>query len=219
MKRVVQINLGGHPITIDDDAYEQLSRYLKAIDRSFEDLDGHDEILQDIELRIAELFQERLKGRLIVSMPDVDAIIEVMGKPETFREEEGAAGAKQTHHRQQTKESSKFRYRPGKKLYRDPDNKIIGGVCAGLAAYFGIPDPVWVRLFFVVLFFTGGFGVLTYLVLLVIVPNAVTSADKLAMRGEAVNIDTIAKAVEKQFQDLSDKLTEIGEDWRRKSDK
>lgn len=217
MKRVVQINLGGHPITIDDDAYEHLARYLKAIDRSFEDLDGHDEILQDIEIRIAELFHEKLKGRLIVSMADVDAVIDVMGAPDTFKD--GSGPISDQRQSKKKPEEEKFRFRPGKKLYRDPDNKIIGGVCSGLAAYFGIPDPVWVRLAFVLLFFTGGFGVLTYLVLLVIVPNATTAADKLAMRGEVVNIDTIANAIEKQFKDISDKLSEISDDWGRKSGK
>jgi phage shock protein PspC (stress-responsive transcriptional regulator) len=221
MKKVVNINLGGFPITIDEDAFAHLEQYLAAVDRSFRHLEGHDEILHDIEIRIAELLQEQLKGRAIVSISDVQTVIGIMGKPEDFGEEAAAAGpdsggARKAHQAEAPpREEAPFSFRPGKKLFRDPEDKIIGGVCSGLAAYFGIPDPVWVRLAFVLLLATG-FGLITYIVLLVIVPKAVTSADRLAMRGEPVNISTIADAVEKQFEEISDKLNEIGEDLRRK---
>lgn len=213
MKKVVHINLGGQPIIIDEDAYTHLERYLSAVDRSFSHLEGHDEIIQDIEVRIVELLQEQLKGRQIISTGDVDAIITIMGKPEDFQaDSQGRAeGAKEG-----PATSEKFTFRPGKKLFRDPDNKMIGGVCSGLAAYFGIPDPVWVRLLFVIMFFTVGFGGIGYIILLIVVPKAVTAADRLAMRGEPVNISTIADAVEKQFEEISEKLSEIGDDLRRK---
>lgn len=221
MKKTVPINLGGHPITIDEDAYGYLDQYLQAVDASFRHLEGHDEILQDIEVRIAELLQEQLKGRMIVSMNDVHTVVRIMGKPEDFREEagptaqEGPADPGADRQRSVPKEEAPFGFRPGKKLFRDPEDKIIGGVCSGLAAYFGMPDPVWIRLGFALLLFTG-FGVITYLIMMIIVPKAVTSADRLAMRGEPVNITTIAHAVEKQFEEISEKLNEIGEDLRRK---
>ncbi|MBK7342933.1 MAG: PspC domain-containing protein [Saprospiraceae bacterium] len=92
---------------------------------------------------------------------------------------------------------------------------MVGGVCSGLAAYFGITDPVWVRLFFVLLLM-GGVGGVLYIVMMIIVPKAKTSADRLAMKGEPVNIQSIADAVEKQFQEISDKLAELGNDLSRK---
>lgn len=215
MKKTVPINLGGYPITIDEDAYAYLDHYLEAVDASFRHLDGHNEILQDIEVRVAELLQEQLKGRMIVSRADVDAVIAIMGRPEDFGEAQsqtssgGPAG-------EDTGAAGTFRFRPGKKLYRDMDDKIIGGVCSGLAAYFGIHDPVWVRLIFAILFISGGFGVLLYIVMLIIVPKAETAADRLAMRGEPVNISTIAQAVEKQIEEISEKLSELGDDLKRR---
>lgn len=215
MKKTVPINLGGHPITIDEDAYQYLDHYLEAVDASFRHLDGHDEILQDIEVRVAELLQEQLKGRMIVSRADVDAVIAIMGRPEDFGEAQsrtsssGSASAG-------SETKSHMGFRPGKKLFRDTDDKIIGGVCSGLAAYFGIHDPVWVRLIFAILFISGGFGVLLYIAMLIIVPKAETAADRLAMRGEPVNISTIAQAVEKQIEEISEKLSEIGDDLKRR---
>ncbi len=214
MNKVININLGGHPFTIDDDAYIQLDAYLQAVRRSFHHLEGKDEILGDIEIRIAELLTTQLGSRSIVSSPDIAAVVRIMGKPEQFDEEVNEnPGSRRT-----SATDTDFTFRPGKKLYRDPEDKIVGGVCSGLAAYFGIHDPVWIRLIFVLLFFTG-IGVLTYLAMMVIVPKATTSADRLDMRGEPVNIQSIADAVEKQFQEISDKLTELGNDLSRKKKK
>lgn len=220
MKSVKHVNLGGHAIIIDDDAYLHLDVYLKSVDRSFAHLEGRAEILQDIELRIAELLQEQLRGRSIVSIPDVDAIIKIMGQPEEFTDDEtlesgGARPLFEDVHQQ----DEGIKFRPGKKLFRDPDHKVIGGVCSGISSYLGIADPVWVRLIFVLMFIGGGFGGMIYLILLIVVPKAVTAADKLAMKGEEVNITSIAKAVEDQIQELSDRLTELGDDWRGKKPK
>lgn len=215
MKKTVPINLGGYPITIDEDAYAYLDHYLEAVDASFRHLDGHNEILQDIEVRVAELLQEQLKGRMIVSRADVDAVIAIMGRPEDFGEAQSRTSSGGPTG-EDTGAAGTFRFRPGKKLYRDMDDKIIGGVCSGLAAYFGIHDPVWVRLIFAILFISGGFGVLLYIVMLIIVPKAETAADRLAMRGEPVNISTIAQAVEKQIEEISEKLSELGDDLKRR---
>lgn len=211
MNKVININLGGHPFTIDDDAYLQLDNYLHAVRRSFQHLEGKDEILTDIEARIAELLTTQLGVRQIVSTPDVAAVVKIMGKPEQFEDEtKSDAGAR--HEQTQEKE---YTFRPGKKLFRDEEDKIVGGVCSGLAAYFGIHDPVWVRLIFV-LMLMGGVGFFLYIAMMIIVPKAKTSADRLAMKGEPVNIQSIADAVEKQFQEISDKLSEFGNDFGRK---
>lgn len=211
MNKVININLGGHPFTIDDDAYLQLDAYLQAVRRSFQHLEGKDEILADIETRIAELLTTQLGTRQIVSSPDVSAVVRIMGKPEQFEDEMHDDSA----NNQDRTNDKEYTFRPGKKLFRDEEDKIVGGVCSGLAAYFGIHDPVWVRLFFVLLLM-GGVGGVLYIVMLVIVPKAKTSADRLAMKGEPVNIQSIADAVEKQFQEISDKLSELGNDFSRK---
>lgn len=211
MNKVININLGGHPFTIDDDAYLQLETYLQAVRRSFQHLEGKDEILADIEIRIAELLSTQLGTRQIVSTPDVAAVVKIMGKPEQFEEESNTGSAS----RQENAQEKEYTFRPGKKLFRDEEDKIVGGVCSGLAAYFGIHDPVWVRLGFVLLLM-GGVGFFLYIAMMVIVPKAKTSADRLAMKGEPVNIQSIADAVEKQFQEISDKLSELGNDFGRK---
>ncbi|HRW76350.1 MAG: PspC domain-containing protein [Saprospiraceae bacterium] len=212
MNKVININLGGQPFTIDDDAYSHLDVYLKAVRQSFHHLEGKDEILGDIEIRMAELLTSQLGVRKIVSSPDVDAVIRIMGKPEQFEEE---VAEEQQEKRSYKSTSHEFNFRPGKRLYRDPEDKIVGGVCSGLAAYLGIHDPVWVRLAFALLFFSG-IGIIPYLVMMVLVPKAETAADRLDMKGEPVNIQSIADAVEKQFQEISDKLTELGNDLGRK---
>lgn len=216
MKKVVHINLGGYPVTIDEDACLHLEQYLQAVDRSFRHLEGHDEILQDIELRFAELLEQQRKSRPIATMGDVVAVIAILGRPEDFQEEPAGTPGGEARQEDAAREEPAYAFRPGKKLYRDPEDKVIGGVCSGLAAYLGIADPIWIRLGFLLLFFTGGFGLLTYLILLVLVPKATTAADRLAMRGEQVNINTIAQAVEKQFEDISARLNELGKDFRRK---
>lgn len=220
MKSVKHVNLGGHAIIIDDDAHEHLDVYLKSVDRSFAHLEGRAEILQDIELRIAELLQEQLKGRSIVSIPDVEAIINIMGQPEEFSDtEHSLSDDPKPLFENYNRGDDSIKFRPGKKLFRDPENKVIGGVCSGISSYVGIADPVWVRLIFVLMFFGGGFGGMIYLILLIVVPKAVTAADRLAMKGEEVNISSIAKAVEDQIQELSDRLTELGDDFRGKKSK
>ncbi len=211
MNKVININLGGHPFTIDDDAYFQLDSYLQAVRKSFQHLEGKDEILADIETRIAELLTTQLGTRQIVSTPDIGAVVKIMGKPEQFEDESSSGSTSQ----QQTTQEKEYTFRPGKKLFRDEEDKIVGGVCSGLAAYFGITDPVWVRLVFV-LMLMGGVGAFLYIAMMVIVPKAKTSADRLAMKGEPVNIQSIADAVEKQFQEISDKLSELGNDFSRK---
>lgn len=207
MNKIVQINLGGHALTMDEDACEALGAYLRAVDRSFAHLEGRAEILQDIETRIAELFQERLKGRQIVGLADVEAVRRIMGQPEDLSE--GDTGA-ETGKKADPMDPP---YRTGRRLFRDMDNAMVGGVCSGLSAYFGITDPVWLRLIFVLLA-ASGFGVITYFVLMILVPKARTAADRLAMRGEPVNIDTIAESVERQFDEISRKLNEIGDEMR-----
>lgn len=210
MNKVITVNLGGYPFTIDEDAYEHLNTYLKTIHRHFQASEGYDEITTDIEARLAELFQENLNGRPIVSLDNVKAAITVMGTPEEF-------GAEPI---EETKESSESHIKTGKRLFRHPEDEMIGGVCAGIASYFGIQDPLWVRIGFIVLACTVGFGIPLYIILWAIVPKAETASDRLAMRGEPINVSNIGKLIESEVNHFSERFSTLGEDiseeWRSK---
>jgi phage shock protein PspC (stress-responsive transcriptional regulator) len=222
MKKTININLGGHPIIIDEDAFEMLDTYLSRINRYFATSEGREEIVHDIETRIAELFQRELKGSKIVSAKEVKAAIEIMGVPEDFGEE--GATIEDDAEKGESAESSGKKSRPDygnqprapKRLFRDPSNKVIGGVASGLSAYFGIDDPVWLRIAFVLLLFTTGVGLVAYIVLWIIVPKAKTASDRLAMRGAPINVDSIANNVEGDLQDLGEKVKQFGRDMKTK---
>ena len=214
MNKVVNINLGGYPFSIDTDAYEYLSRYLKTIHRHFKKSEGYEEITSDIEARMAELFQESMGNQLIVTSDVVEDAISIMGTPEDF----GATSIDEKDYSQQTNssQSTAHNYKTGKRLFRDPEDEVVSGVCSGIAAYFGIEDPLWVRLGFVAFTATGGFGIPVYILLAILVPKAKTSGDRLAMRGDAINVSNIAKLVEEEFSNISDKLSEMTDNWDSK---
>lgn len=208
MNKTFNINLGSYPFAIDEDAYNYIQNYLDTIRRHFSTSDGCDEILYDIEVRMAELFAEHLKGRAIISMKEVDEVIMIMGKPEDF----GAEPMSEQHSYSSTRgRRSDTKINTGKRLFRDPEDKKVAGVCSGISAYFGIEDPLWVRLIFVLLLFTG-MGAITYIVLWALVPEASTTSDKLAMRGEPATIENIAKVVETELSELGDKINEWSKD-------
>jgi len=213
MNKIFNINLGGYPFTIDEDAFKKLDKYLKAISGHFSASEGCEEIVSDIESRIAELFTENLKGRPIISMREVDKVIGVMGTPEEFGATEEGHKEKNSQTRSEPKEEKNWR--TGKRLFRDADEKVVGGVCAGLAAYFGIEDPVWVRIAFAVSVFTG-FGFLLYFVLWIAIPEARTSGDKLSMRGEKIDVSNIARKVEEEMTQLADTITEMTKEFGSK---
>ncbi|MBP6567400.1 MAG: PspC domain-containing protein [Saprospiraceae bacterium] len=215
MNKTFNINLGSYPFAIDEDAYEYIQNYLDTIRRHFSASDGCEEILYDIEVRMAELFQEHLKGRAIISMKEIDEVIMIMGKPEDF----GAEPMAESHQSSTRGKKSDTKIKPGKRLFRDPDDKKLAGVCSGISAYLGIEDPLWVRLIFAILLFTGT-GVITYIILWALVPEASNAGDKLAMRGEPATIHNIAKVVEEELTDLGDKLNEWSKDLgsKKKSD-
>ncbi|QBA64509.1 PspC domain-containing protein [Muriicola soli] len=198
MNKTVNINLANVLFHIDEEAFNKLKRYLEAIKRSFSGTAGSDEIIADIEARIAELFQERLENeRQVITMKEVDAVIQVMGQPEDYRVDEDIfEDAPRTDERRASRT---------KKLYRDIDNKYIGGVCAGLEHYLGI-DSLWIRLIFILLALTTGFGFIAYILLWILVPEAVTTSQKLDMRGEPVNISNIEKKIKEGYDDVAEKV-------------
>lgn len=200
MNKILNINLGGYALTIDDDAYEYLTAYLESLRKRFSESEGRDEIVHDIESRLGEIISQSMGNRTIVMLPDVEAAVEIMGKPEDFGGE-GAVGGSSSSGR---KAKGTATVRTGKRLFRDEDDAVVGGVCSGLTAYFGISDPVWMRLIFVLLtFLSAGFWIPAYILLWILVPPAKTAADRLAMRGEPINVDNIAREIEDSFERIS----------------
>ena len=198
MNKTISINLGGMFFHIDEDAYQKLSRYFDAVKRSLSP-DGREEIMKDIESRIAELFQERIQNeKQVVSLVEIDAVIGIMGQPEDYKIDEEAA--------QSIDYSIPSK---AKKLYRDKENSIIGGVASGFGHYLNI-DPVWIRLLFVIIVVAGfGSPILIYLILLVIIPVAKTTSQKLEMKGEPITISNIERKVKEGIDDIAEKFNKI----------
>jgi phage shock protein PspC (stress-responsive transcriptional regulator) len=197
MNKTVNMNLGGFFFHIDEDAYQKLNRYFDAIRRSLSN-DGRDEIMNDIESRISELFSEKLtNNKQVLGIKEVDDVIAVMGQPEDYKIEDDEP--------KQTNFSTNYNPIKTRKLYRDVEGGLIGGVLSGFGYYLGI-DKIWLRLIMLVLLFTFGTGVLVYLIFWIIMPEAKTTSEKLDMRGEPINISNIEKKVKEEFDNISDKI-------------
>lgn len=212
MKKTLTVNLGGTVFNIDDDAYRLLDNYLNNLKMHFRKEVGADEIVSDIERRISELFAEKLSAGLqVITLADVEEVIARMGKPEEMEVEEGESQS--TFGRADTGNG----YGPGawsgsstmnsessrRRLYRNPDDKMLGGVTSGLAAYFGWDATVLRLLMLVVL--VCGYGILVpvYIISWLLIPEARTAAEKLSMRGEAVTVENIGKTVTNGFERAS----------------
>jgi phage shock protein PspC (stress-responsive transcriptional regulator) len=174
MKKIININLSGRVIPIEDSAYEKLQAYIESLRRYFIHEEGRDEIVNDIESRIAELMNEKIrKGASSVTDADVDEIIASMGRPEDFQAAEDtetiSTGSKSYQSRTDSGETYTGRKR--NRLYRDSSDKILGGVCSGLANYMNV-DPAIIRILFAIITFGGfGFGVIAYLLLWIVLPS------------------------------------------------
>ena len=176
MKKVININFQGRVIPIEESAYDMLKQYVESLRRFFANEEGRDEIINDIEGRIAELFGESLKkGSTCITEDDVNKIIASMGRPEDFEDEEGKVKSQLGGEEQkQNTGGSNYEYSsaipPRGRLYRDETDKILGGVCSGLANYLRV-DPTIVRLVFALISFGAGTGILLYILLWVILPS------------------------------------------------
>ena len=167
MKRTIQINLAGSIFNIDDDAYEILHDYLGAVERQFTSATDGREVIHDLELRMAELFTERLKPlRQVVSIEDVREVLSILGNPEDIGGRQDAGYQKY---------SRRYGYSGGRRsrrMYRDSEDKQLGGVCSGMAYYFNT-DPLLIRILMVIALFMG-FGFLLYIILWIVIPVALT---------------------------------------------
>jgi phage shock protein PspC (stress-responsive transcriptional regulator) len=197
---------------MDEEAYNKMRRYLEAIKRSFVNTPGSDEIQADIEARIAELFYEKLENeRQVITQKEVDEVIAVMGQPEDYMIDEDIFDDEPKAKSTSAKPAGRV-----KKLYRDIEHKYIGGVCSGLEHYLGF-DALWIRIIFIILALTTGFGFIAYILLWILVPEAVTTSQKLDMTGKPVNISNIERKVKEGFDDVADKVKSV--DYEKMGDK
>lgn len=201
MKKTLTVNLGGTVYHIDEDAYRLLDNYLCNLRLHFRQQQGAEEIVNDMETRISELFTEKITaGSQVITIACVEEVIARMGKPEDFEgvgEEE--AGGRRSHSAAGSSGSGTFRRR----LYRNPEEKMLGGVISGIAAYLGW-DVTLLRLLALIVLVCG-YGALipVYIVCWVIIPEAFTAAEKLNMRGEDVTVENIGKTVTDGFERMA----------------
>lgn len=198
MNKTVNINIGGLFFHMDEDAYQKMSKYFEAVKRSLSNSSGQDEIMKDIEMRVAELITERqLSDRTVVNNTDVEDVIKIMGQPEDYRiDDEAEAPKTETYYANSGK----------RKLYRDKDRGTIAGVCTGLGHYFGV-EALWFKIVFLIFVFAGfGSGIIAYFVLWIAIPKANTTSEKLEMTGQPVTISSIEKKVREEFDSVSEKF-------------
>ena len=193
MNTTVTIHLAHILFHIDSDAYDLLKKYLDKLEKSFSKTEGKQEILEDIEVRIAELFSQysNLEG-YVISKQNVQDVIETLGSPEDIADEDFVE--------ENTKSESQ------KKFYRDSENRIIGGVASGVGYFFGI-ERVWIRLIIILLILSSVGGIIfIYILLWALIPEATTTAEKLRMKGKPVNISNIEKKIKEGLEGVTDKV-------------
>ncbi len=193
MKKTFTINISGTVFHIEEDAYEVLQKYLINLKNHFGSDEEGKEILSDIEARIAEIFNEKTaEDHKVVTLDSVNEVIEIMGTPEDFLEE------------QEDEEPAYAETKRKRRLYRDPEHRVLGGVCGGLGAYFDM-DPVILRIIFVVLvFITTGAAILAYFILWIAVPKAKTTAQRLEMRGREATVKNIEKSIKEEVDEVKE---------------
>lgn len=205
MKKTISTSIGRIVFNVEEDAHDKLAAYLDAISASLKNSEGHDEIMFDIESRIAELLQQKLSAyKQVITIDEIDEVIGIMGNPEDF-------GATSGDSKQQTSSTYSSGPSGSRRMYRDADDKVLAGVCSGLAHHFGI-DPIWLRLAFGLSIFIGGFGAILYILLIIIMPKARTTAEKLEMKGEPVDVNNIRKIIEEDMEHIKKKVKDFGND-------
>lgn len=201
MNKTVSIHIQGFAFIFEEQAYELLRKYLNDLSVILQKEQGKDEILQDIELRIVELLQEKINAQQVVQLEQIQEITQLLGSPEVFSEEESIKS-------DQTKFESTEPIAPHKRFFRDSDKPVLGGVAGGVAAYFNI-DVVFVRVFFVLFTLAFGSGIPIYIILWIVTPRALTASDKLQMRGRAVNVENIKT----EFKEATERVEKNTHKW------
>jgi phage shock protein PspC (stress-responsive transcriptional regulator) len=210
MNKTVNINLAGIVFHIDEDAFEILNNYLNTLKNHFKNEESADEILEDIEGRIAELFTERLSSKEAVSLTDVNEVITIMGEPSQYDDEIEQEKPQEQQHKEEDLRKGKRR-----KVFRDEEGRMIGGVCSGMANYFDI-SVFWSRIiFFFLLFIMGPGAPFIYIMLWIALPSAKTTAEKLEMKGEKVNINNIEKNIKDELNIIENKILDADKKYTK----
>lgn len=207
MNKTIIININGIVFHIEEDAYEVLKNYMTDVKRHFMNSADSLEITTDIENRIAEMFNELLarEGKQVVVEQDVSAVIGQMGTVEDFEKSEQDTGPSFT--------DTYYNSGATRRLFRDPDNRLVAGVCSGIANYFDI-NPVWIRLAFVLITLAAGSGVILYIILWIVIPKAVTRADRMAMRGEKRNLEGFKRNFEQEMAGMKQNFADFHNEAR-----
>jgi len=193
MKKITSIDLGRLSFSIEEEAYQKLKNYLESVKKRIGNGADKEEVMLDIEIGMAEKLKESLlSSKEVIEVKDIDNLISIMGKPEDFDSEDTP--------NEENVENNKV----VKKLYRNPDDMVLGGVCGGIGAYFSI-DPVFVRMLFVILFFSGGIGLPIYAIFWIIIPMAETKEEKLLMKGSPFSIEAIEQSHREKKEPVNDK--------------
>ncbi len=205
MNKTININLGGTFFHIDENAYNHLRSYLEAVRATLSPEDSIAEIMDDIEARIAELFNESITNKdQVITLGRVKEVIEIMGQPEAFDPDNDAA--------QNNTKNAHAEPKTPKQLFRDDENKYLGGVASGLGHYLGV-DCLWIRLIWLILFFlSSGTFFMIYILFCILIPAAKTTSDKLKMKGEPINISNIEKRVKEGYDKFSDNVKSVDYD-------
>lgn len=182
MKKTVTVSLGGVVFCLEEDAYLKLDTYLRRLENGFANEPDRREIMNDIEARMAEHFKEKAPtSENVITLIEVERVIGIMGDPTDSAEEQ----------KSRTYSGHPFNS-GGKRLYRDPENAVFAGVSSGLGYYWNI-DLVIIRIFFAIAALWGGGGVLIYIILWIVIPEARTATERLEMTGEPVTAENIGK--------------------------
>lgn len=204
MNKTIIININGTVFHIEEDAYELLQTYMISVKRHFAYSTDSEEIITDIENRLAEMFSEKLNHdhKEVIIITDVESVTERMGAVGDFNIDDD----------EQTIRLSTDHNKADKKLFRDTDDRIIGGVCAGIGHYWGI-EPKWIRLIAIISLFMG-VGIPMYIILWLIIPKARSRVDKMAMRGEPINIHNFKKNFDEEIEGLKGGLRNVHKETR-----
>ncbi len=186
MKKTVNVAIGGCSFVIDEDACNAISTYLDRFKVSIGESSSSTEVMDELENRIADLLKGKLGGRDVVSLAMAESVIGQLGYPEGYKEPEHSNG---------TEDPGQDTYcqdRPAKKLFRDPDDKKLAGVCSGLALFLGV-DVVIMRVIFLIALICGSAGFWIYVVIWIAAPEAKTAAEKCELRGIPATANNIRR--------------------------
>jgi phage shock protein PspC (stress-responsive transcriptional regulator) len=204
MNKIIKINLAGQAVSIDEQAYNSLSQYMRSLEKHFINTESGKEILEDIEARIAELFFATLRSNDFISEIHVQEAITLMGTAQDMGAEDN----------DESQDSQGYKDPKRKKLFRDKDDAIFGGVCSGIGAYYGL-DTIAVRIMFILLVMLAGAPIVAYILLWAIIPAAITPQDRYRMHGDASTISDIANNIREEATNVSSNLRNEASKWSK----